>query len=112
MFIYTVYQEGRYMTAIIRDEKLIRISGSVKPDSRRRVVLPETALAKEDIIYHIYTNSYGQIILDPQVTIPASEAWLFEDKAALASVDKGMAESNNGQVIDRGSFAKYAGNTL
>jgi hypothetical protein len=48
------------MTAIIKDEKLTRISGSVKPDSRRRIVLPETALTKDDIIYHIYINSYGQ----------------------------------------------------
>ncbi|MDD4874365.1 MAG: hypothetical protein PHE15_05255 [Dehalococcoidales bacterium] len=50
--------------------------------------------------------------IKPQVIIPASEAWLFEDKAALDSVDKGMAESNNGQVIDRGSFAKYASERL
>jgi hypothetical protein len=96
------------MAAIIRDEKLTRVSGSVKPDSRRRIVLPETTIKNEDIVYHVYTNSYGQIVLDPQVTIPASEAWIFEDKAALAALDKGMAESNNGQLIDRGSFAKYA----
>jgi hypothetical protein len=96
------------MTTIIKDEKLTRVSGSVKPDSRRRVVLPETTIKSEDIIYHVYINSYGQIVLDPQVTIPASEAWIFEDKAALAALDKGMAESNNGQLIDRGSFAKYA----
>ncbi len=95
------------MTTIIRDEKLTRISGNVKPDSRRRVVLPETTLADKDIVYNVYTNSYGQIVLDPQVTIPASEAWIFEDKAALAALDKGIAESNNGQLIDRGSFAKY-----
>jgi CRISPR/Cas system-associated protein Csm6 len=96
------------MATIIRDEKLTRVSGNVKPDSRRRVVLPETVLAGKDIVYHVYTNSYGQIILDPQVTIPASEAWIFEDKAVLAALDEGMAESNNGQLINRGSFAKYA----
>lgn len=96
------------MAAIIRDGKMTRISGSVKPDSRRRVVLPETTLADKDIVYNVYTNSYGQIVLDPQVTIPASEAWIFEDKAILTSIDRGMAEANNGQLIDKGSFAKYA----
>ncbi len=95
------------MATIIKDEELTRIPGSVKPDSKKRVVLP-SFLVREDIIYHIYSNSVGQIVLDPQVTIPASEAWLFEDKTALASVDKGMVEAANGQVIDRGSFAKYA----
>jgi hypothetical protein len=50
--------------------------------------------------------------VNPQVTIPASEAWIFEDKAVLDSVDKGMTESSNGQLIDRGSFAKYANGRL
>jgi len=78
----------------------------VKPDAKKRVVLPKV-LVGEGITYHIYVNSVGQIVLDPQVTIPASELWLFENKEALASIDRGMAESMNGQVIKRGSFAKY-----
>lgn len=92
---------------IIKNTEFTGIAKSVKPDAKKRVVLP-AVLVKEDITYHIYTNSAGQIILDPQVTIPASEAWLFEDKNALASVDRGMVESANGQLINRGSFAKYA----
>lgn len=95
------------MTTIIRDEKLTKIADSVKPDAKRRVCLPKSSL-REGISYHIYTNSAGQIILDPQITIPASEAWLFENKAALGSVAKGLAESANGQTIDRGSFARHA----
>ena len=42
-----------------------------------------------------------------QDKIPASEAWVFEDKSILAIIDKGMTEANNGQLIDKGSFAKY-----
>lgn len=94
------------MVTIIKDTDLKRVDGSVKPDTKKRVVLP-AALVQKGIIYHIYHNSIGQILLDPQVTIPASELWLFENKEALASVDRGMAESMNGQVINRGSFAKY-----
>ena len=94
------------MVPIIRDEKLTKIADSVKPDAKRRVYLPKVLL-REGITYHMYTNSVGQIVLDPQITISASEAWLFEKKTALASVDKGMTESANGRVIDRGSFAKY-----
>ena len=91
------------MVTIIKDEEFTGIAKSVKPDDKKRVVLPK-ALVREDITYHIYTNSFGQIVLDPQVTIPASELWLFENKEALASVDRGMAEE---QVINLGSFAKY-----
>jgi hypothetical protein len=94
------------MAAIIKDTDFSPMAKSIKPDAKKRVVLPK-ALVKEDVVYNIYTNSLGQIILDPQVTIPASELWLFQNKEALASVDKGMVESTSGKVINRGSFAKY-----
>jgi len=95
------------MVTEIKDYK--RVAGSVKPDTKKRVVLP-AALVWEGVTFHIYHNSRGQILLDPQVTIPASELWVFENKDILASIDKGMAESANGQVIKRGSFAKYVKN--
>jgi hypothetical protein len=91
---------------IIKDQELTIVAKSVRPDAKKRVVLPKS-LVKEGIIFHIYSNNAGQIVLDPQVTIPASEAWLFKNKAALAAVDKGIVESTNGKTIDRGSFAKY-----
>ena len=94
------------MGTIIRDEKLTKIADSVKPDAKRRVYLPKV-LIKEGVSYHIYANSVGQIVLDPQITVSAAEAWLFENKTALASVDKGMTESAKRQVIDRGSFSGY-----
>lgn len=93
------------MTTINRDD-LTRVPGSVKPDTKRRIVLP-SSLVREDITYHIYHNRVGQIILDPQVTIPASETWLFQNPEALALVDQGMTESSG---TNRGSFAKYVKN--
>lgn len=95
------------MVTIIRDIELTRVAEGVKPDSKKRVVLPNT-LVREGVTYHIYSNRIGQIVLDPQVTIPASELWLFENKDALALVDRGMLEG--GQVINHGSFAKYVKN--
>lgn len=94
------------MVTILRDAELTMVAGSVRPDAKRRVVLPNI-LVQEGIIYHIYRNRAGQILLDPQVTIPASELWLFENKDALASVHKGIVESDKRQVIKRGSFAKF-----
>ncbi len=94
------------MATIIKNDEFTGIGKGIKPDSRMRVGLPRHVV-KEGIIYHIYVNLLGQVLLDPQVIIPASEAWIFEDKAALASIDRGMAESASGQTIDRGSFAQY-----
>jgi len=91
------------MITIIKAADLKRVAGSVKPDTRKRIVLPNL-LVQEGVIYHIWHNSAGQILLDPQVTIPASELWLFKNKKALAMIDRGMSEE---QSINRGSFAKY-----
>jgi len=85
------------MATIIKDEKLIRIAENVRPDAKKRVVLPK-ALVQEGAIYHIYSNSAGQIVLDPQVTIPASEAWLFNNPEALASVRRGLDDASHGRV--------------
>ena len=85
------------MSTIIKDEKLTRIAESVKPDAKKRVVLPK-ALVPEGVVYHIYSNIVGQIVLDPQVTIPASEAWLFNNPEALASVRRGLDDAAHGRV--------------
>jgi hypothetical protein len=85
------------MATIIKDENLTKIAGNVKPDSKKRVVLPK-ALVQEGVTFHIYSNSVGQIVLDPQVTIPASEVWLFNNPEALALVRKGLADAAQGKV--------------
>jgi hypothetical protein len=85
------------MGTIIRNTDFKGIARNVKPDAKKRVVLPK-ALVKDDITYHIYCNSLGQIVLDPQVTIPASEVWLFKHPEALASVRRGLSDAKNGKV--------------
>ena len=82
---------------IIKDTVFQRVAESVKPDAKRRVVLPK-AQVREGVTYHIYTNSLGQIVLDPQVTIPASEAWLFNNPDALAAVRRGLNDAALGRV--------------
>lgn len=85
------------MVTIIKDEEFVEIADLVKPDAKKRVVLPR-AVVKEGAIYHIYANSVGQIVLDPQVVIPASEAWLFENPDAIATVRRGLADAKQGKI--------------
>ena len=85
------------MVTIIKDTDFTGLAKSVKPDTRRRVVLP-SVLVREDITYHIYTNSDGQIVLDPQVSIPASEAWVFQNQGVLALVKRGLSDAAEGRV--------------
>lgn len=85
------------MVAIIRDLDLKKVADSVKPDAKKRIVLSKVPV-QEGTTYHIYINSFGQIVLDPQVTIPASEVWLFNNPNALASVRQGLADAAQGRV--------------
>lgn len=85
------------MATIIRNIELTKVAEGVKPDAKKRVVLPQV-LVREGITYHIYSNSAGQIVLDPQVTIPASEAWLFNNPDAIASVRRGLSDAAQGRV--------------
>ena len=85
------------MAMIIKDQDFKRVAEGVKPDAKKRIVLPKVTMQK-GITYHIYSNSIGQIVLDPQVTIPASEAWLFNDSDALASVRRGLSDAAQGRV--------------
>jgi hypothetical protein len=93
---------------VIKDFEFIKIADSVKPDNKRRVVLH--VQIQEGTTYHIYKNSLEQIVLDPQVTIPASELWVFDNKGILAAMDQSMTESVKGKLINRGSFAEYVKN--
>jgi hypothetical protein len=99
--------KGNRMAGVIRDRNLVRVGRPVRPDSRKRVVLPK-AVVNEGIAYSVYYNKLGQIVLDPQVSIPASELWVFENKDILASIDRGVRESLKGKTINRGSFAEHA----
>ena len=85
------------MATIIRDNKLTKIAEGVKLDTKRRVLLPKNS-ARAGTIYHIYTNNYGQIILDPQVTIPASEAWLFNNPDAMFLLQRSLNDAAEGRI--------------
>jgi len=84
---------------VIKDTVFEKVADSVKPDTKRRVVLQGIQI-QEGITYHIYKNTIGQIVLDPQVTIPASEIWLFKNPEALASVMRGLSDAKEGRVSE------------
>jgi hypothetical protein len=85
------------METIIKNQDFKRTTKAVRPDAKKRVVLPKE-LVGEDIIYNVYSNAQGQILLDPQVTVPASEAWLFKNPEALKLVKQGLLDAAEGKV--------------
>jgi hypothetical protein len=82
---------------IIKNDKFRKIATNVKPDVKKRIVLSK-ALITEGVTYHIYCNEIGQIVLDPHVSIPASEAWLYQNTQAREAVAVGLKEASEGKV--------------
>jgi hypothetical protein len=83
----------------VKDGNFTKIAHGIRPDAKRRIVISKIT-RDDDITYHIYRNNIGQIVLDPQVIIPASEVWLFKNPEALASVRRGLKEAAEGKVTE------------
>jgi hypothetical protein len=93
-------------STIIRDSDFELVSEFAQPDAKKRLSLGEAVRGAR--AYNIYRNSLGQLILDPVKTIPASEAWLYENPEALASVKRGLRDVAEGKTVYLGSFARHA----
>jgi hypothetical protein len=78
---------------------------TVRPDSRGRVALG--SYAKGVSSYRIHQEKDGRLILEPYREIPAHEACLYENKAALTKVRKGLKDVEAGKVSRRGDFSKF-----
>jgi hypothetical protein len=87
------------MTVVARD---------VRPDDRGRIALGRALKDLEDASFNVYRDDTGRIVLDPHVSIPASEVWLFRNKTALASLRRGLAQAASGKTRVIGSFAAHA----
>lgn len=78
----------------------------LKPDSKGRITLGK--LAKGISSFHVTVNNKeGQIILEPYTEIPLKESWLFNNKAALRQLNKGIKNSAQGKITFREDFSKY-----
>ena len=84
---------------ILKEHNFKKIAENIKPDAKKRVVLPKPVVS-EGVLYNIYSNESGQIVLDPQVTIPASEAWIYENAEVLALIREGLDDAAAGRVYD------------
>ncbi len=88
---------GVMETKIIKDHNFRKIATDVKPDAKKRIVLSKAGVVA-GVTYHVYCNEVGQIILDPHVSIPASEVWLFKNADAREAVLSGIKEAAEGKT--------------
>jgi hypothetical protein len=76
----------------------------LRPDAKGRITLGK--LAEGVSSYRVRRQANGKIVLEPFLEIPADEQWLWDNKEALASVRRGLADSKAARVT-RMSFKKY-----
>lgn len=106
-------------TTTLLDENF-ESAGEGTLDSKKRIALTKAIDALQAAIgqsfdregyrvrFGIFYNRAGQILLSPEATVPLHEAWLYQNKEALASVRRGIEEAGSGKARKIGSFAKYA----
>ena len=60
---------------------------TVRPDSKGRITLGNLAGGASS--FKAYRDKKGRIILEPQIEVPAAEAWLWKNPVALKAVRLG-----------------------
>ena len=65
-------------------------------DDRNRLTLGE--LMKGSKRVRLYKNDAGELLLQPVVEIPASEAWLFRNEQAMGNVKAGLKDASEGKI--------------
>ena len=92
---------------VVRDSDFVELA-EVKADGKNRIQLGRKVKGAKTRLYRVYQNGHGQIMLDPQVMVPASEAWLFQNKQAFRMVQKGLEDARIGKVTkSKEDFSKY-----
>ena len=70
--------------------------GTRTMDDRNRLTLGEIFKGYKRI--RLYKNERGEVLLQPVVEVPASELWLFQNREALESVQRGLKEASEGKI--------------
>ncbi len=91
----------------IDERKRISLAKVLSEVKARLADVPEEALH-----FRVYVNPAGQVLLDPIVSIPAREMWLYRDPALLASLRRSIEQAERRELVDLGSFAKFADDDL
>ncbi len=65
-------------------------------DDRNRITLG--VILKGTKRVRVYKSDRGDILLQPLLEVPASEAWLFQNRQALESVQRGLKDASEGKI--------------
>jgi hypothetical protein len=70
-----------------------------EPDGKHRINLGAAVSTPPGVRYRVMQNERGQILLDPVKSVPADEAWIYENPARIGSIRRGIAQAEAGQLV-------------
>jgi hypothetical protein len=70
--------------------------GTKTIDERNRLTLGELFKGYKRI--RLFRNDQGDVLLQPIVEVPVSELWLYRNKEAFKSVQKGLRDAAEGKI--------------
>lgn len=73
--------------------------GVLSADNRNRITLGK--YLKNFKRLKVFQDSRGEILLVPIVEIPASELWLYQNKDAMESLQRGLADANANRITEK-----------
>jgi hypothetical protein len=79
----------------VRDSHFHKVA-EARLDSKRRLVLGKVALQAER--FNVCQNELGQIMLDPVISIPLSEVWIFQDPQIRKDMQAGLEDARAGRI--------------
>ena len=82
-----------------------QLIGEIVLDKKRRLALGRVIKDKRVSSFEVYETE-GGYLLKPKISIPADEAWIFQNKEVRDSLSRGLPQEAR---HDLGSFAKYTG---
>jgi hypothetical protein len=88
---------------------------SVASDERGRIGLGKAIKAVSETLnvspasYEVYVDAEGRILLEPLVSIPAREAWLYKNPTAMSMLRAGLESAAQGKIVTNGpQFKEFA----
>jgi hypothetical protein len=79
--------------------KWIDTGKEIEPDARKRISLGTAVEYPNGVRFRVMKNDQGQILLDPVVSVPASEAWFFKDHKRVEAFRRSVEQAEAGQVV-------------
>lgn len=91
---------------ILKDADFEEVA-EARVDAKHRVALGRT-MPRQVRSVRVYQNAHGQVILDPMVSLPAHEAWLFKNTRASDLVQQGLEDARKGRLEKpKEDFSRY-----